>query len=55
MLRKTSIDTIMIHCTATPMGREVSLEELDRWHKAERFEPYTDPKTGRILMRAITF
>jgi len=49
MLRHNNckIDTIMIHCTATPMGREVSREELDHWHKAERFEPYTDPKTGK--------
>lgn len=41
-----TIDTIMLHCTATPPGREVTRAELDRWHKAENFEPYTDPKTG---------
>lgn len=43
MLRKTPIDTIMIHCTATPPRREVSVEELDRWHRAKNFEPYYDP------------
>lgn len=32
----------MIHCTATPPKREVSRAELDAWHKAENFEPYTD-------------
>lgn len=50
MLRHNNckIDTIMIHCTATPPRREVSRAELDRWHKAERFEPYTDPKTGQM-------
>ena len=49
MLRHNNckIDTIVIHCTATPPGREVSRAELDRWHKAERFEPYTD-KTGQV-------
>lgn len=38
----------MIHCTATPPRREVSREELDRWHKAENFEPYVDPKTKKL-------
>lgn len=49
MLRHNNckIDTIMIHCTATPPRREVTRAELDSWHKAERFEPYTDPKTGK--------
>ena len=49
MLRKTPIDTIMIHCTATPPRREVSVRELDSWHKARNFEPYTDPKTGKKI------
>ena len=49
MLRHNNckIDTIMIHCTATPPRREVSRAELDNWHKAERFEPYTDPN-GKV-------
>lgn len=38
MLRKTPIDTIMIHCTATPPKREVTVAELDSWHKAKNFE-----------------
>lgn len=48
MLRKTPIDTIVVHCTATPPRREVSVRELDGWHKAQRFEPYVDPK-GRVI------
>jgi len=28
------IDEIIIHCTATPEGREVSVDEIRRWHKA---------------------
>lgn len=38
MLRKTPIDTIMVHCTATPPKREVTVDELDAWHKAKNFE-----------------
>lgn len=42
MLRHNNckIDTIMIHCTATPPRREVSRAELDNWHKAARFERF---------------
>lgn len=28
------IDTLYWHCTATPEGREVSVKEIDQWHKA---------------------
>jgi len=28
------IDKIIIHCTATYEGREVSIETIDKWHKA---------------------
>ena len=48
MKRKTPIDTIMIHCTATPPKREVSVKELDKWHMDRKFEPYVDPVTGKI-------
>lgn len=46
MLRHNNckIDTIVIHCTATPPRREVTRKELNAWHKAARFEPYVDPK-----------
>lgn len=33
-MRKRKItDEIIVHCTATPEGREVSVDELRRWHK----------------------
>lgn len=36
----------MVHCTATPPRREVSVAELDGWHKARSFEPcVVDGKT----------
>ena len=27
------IDTIVIHCTATPAGRDVSASDIRRWHR----------------------
>ncbi len=47
MLRKSAIDAIVVHCTATPEGREVSRRELDSWHKAAKFEPYVAPSGDR--------
>lgn len=48
MLRKTPIDTSMIHCTDTPPRREVSVKELDSWHRARNFEPYVNPDGKKI-------
>ena len=31
------IDTIILHCTATPAGREITIEEVDRWHRERGF------------------
>lgn len=28
-----TIDEIIVHCTATPAGRETTVEEIDRWHR----------------------
>lgn len=38
----------MFHCTATPPGREVSVAELDGWHRARNFEPYVDAGGRKI-------
>ncbi len=32
-----TIVKIIVHCTATPAGREVSINEIERWHKARGF------------------
>lgn len=40
---------LMIHCTATPEGREVSVAQLNQWHKSRRFEPYVDPHSGKRI------
>lgn len=31
------IDKVIIHCTATPEGREVTVKEIDMWHRARGF------------------
>jgi N-acetylmuramoyl-L-alanine amidase len=31
-----TIDKIIIHCTDTPKGRDVSVSEIKRWHVVER-------------------
>lgn len=32
------IDKIIIHCTATPEGRNVTLPDVDMWHKSRGFK-----------------
>lgn len=34
---KRKITEIIVHCTATPEGRSVSLADIDRWHRARGF------------------
>jgi N-acetylmuramoyl-L-alanine amidase len=34
---RRTINEIIIHCTATPEGRECSVEEIRQWHKARGF------------------
>lgn len=36
MAKKTHI---VIHCSATPASRKVSVAEINGWHKAQNFEP----------------
>lgn len=33
MATRLTTDKIIIHCTATPEGREVTVREIDRWHR----------------------
>ncbi|MDE6485465.1 MAG: N-acetylmuramoyl-L-alanine amidase [Duncaniella sp.] len=32
------IDMIIVHCTATPRGREVTAADVDRWHRLRGFD-----------------
>jgi N-acetylmuramoyl-L-alanine amidase len=34
---KRYINKIIVHCTATPEGKEVSVSEIDAWHRARGF------------------
>lgn len=38
----------MIHCTDTPPRREVSVKEIDSWHRARDFEPYITPDGRKV-------
>lgn len=31
------IDEIIVHCTATPQGMAVSVDDIDRWHRQRGF------------------
>lgn len=33
MARRVKTDKIIVHCTATPEGREVTLQEIEHWHR----------------------
>lgn len=32
------VNEIIIHCSATPEGRETTVEEIDRWHRERGFK-----------------
>lgn len=32
------IDHIIVHCTATPAGRDVTVADVDRWHRERGFD-----------------
>lgn len=32
-----TINEIIVHCSATPEGRNVTVEEIDKWHKMRGF------------------
>lgn len=34
---KRDIKEIIVHCTATPEGRNVTVEDIDKWHKQRGF------------------
>ena len=31
------INEIIVHCTATPEGRHVTVADVDNWHRARKF------------------
>lgn len=43
------ITEIIVHCSATPEGKDYSSATISSWHQAEKFSSYIDPKTGKIM------
>ena len=50
---KRMINEIIIHCTATPEGRDYTVEDIRRWHKARGFSDvgyhYVIYRNGHIM------
>lgn len=34
-MKLSKVKYIVVHCTATPEGRETTVADIDRWHKAQ--------------------
>ena len=32
------IDKVIIHCSATPEGKDYTVEDIDRWHRERGFD-----------------
>lgn len=49
---KRRITEIIVHCTATPEGRDVSVDEIRRWHKQQGWSDigyhYVVARNGRV-------
>lgn len=41
------INLLIVHCSATPEGKEYSSDTISSWHQARNFSYYIDPKTGK--------
>lgn len=39
------INRLVIHCSATPNGRPHTIQDIDRWHRADKWS--RDPKVAR--------
>lgn len=35
-MKKDEVKYVVVHCTATPEGRDVTAEEVNQWHQRER-------------------
>lgn len=44
-----TINKIIVHCAATPEGKEYSSQKISDWHKARNFSYYIDPTTGKKM------
>lgn len=44
-----TINKIIVHCAATPEGRDYTSQQVSDWHKARNFSYYIDAKTGKKM------
>lgn len=44
-----AINRLIIHCAATPEGKDFSSENVSNWHEARKFSYYIDPKSGKRM------
>lgn len=44
-----TIDTIIIHCSATPNGRGDTIEDIDRWHHERGFKRHANARLGESV------
>ena len=38
-MKKDNIDAIVIHCSATPEGKDIRLKDIEKEHKKRGFKP----------------
>jgi hypothetical protein len=50
-MSQREIDLIVIHCSATPNGREVSASDIDRWHGQPVFKDGVKVREHKFLRR----
>lgn len=43
------INMLIVHCAATPEGKEYTSQTISNWHQARKFSSYKDPNTGKLM------
>ena len=43
------IDRLIVHCSATPEGKEYSSKTISDWHHDSKFSSYKDANTGKLM------
>lgn len=43
------INMLIVHCSATPEGKDYTSATISDWHKARNFSSYKDPKSGKLM------
>lgn len=43
------INKLIVHCAATPEGKDFTSQSISNWHEARKFSYYIDPKTKKKM------